>query len=65
MLMRPWLQVANKDGAMPKALADDIMLIVAGKEHASGFAAALDRLHRYIKLIGGSIGHRQKHELLN
>ena len=52
ILVRPWLLLMQDKGIEPRILADDIMIITAGKKMLQRFIRALDETHKYLIAIG-------------
>ena len=48
LLLRPWTYLVKHLGAIPRILADDILIITKAKGHLQTFTAALNATHLYL-----------------
>ena len=54
-IMRPWIMIMREIGTIPRVLADDILILVLGPEHAAKLKQAYDVSHQYLKAMGAQI----------
>ncbi len=52
-MLRPWIMQTRRLGAVPRVLADDILVFAQGDQHEKVFQQAFDNTHAYIAKIGG------------
>ena len=57
LTMKPWMMQckSTSPSIVPKILADDIIVVVHGKDCLDTFVKALDETHEYIKQMGGKL----------
>ena len=54
LLFRPWITIIENLKAVPRILADDIMVTASGYDHETKFHAAFDATNSYIADMGAT-----------
>ena len=60
LMLRPWMSLMEDQGAIPRTLADDLLVITAGANHLRDITAATDDAHTYLTAMGSKVA-TQKH----
>ena len=55
LLFTPWARVVRDAGAMPRALADDLLVTANGDQHESIYKKAFEATLEYVQDIGGKV----------
>ena len=55
LLMVPWTKMVEAAGAIPRVLADDILVITQGPDPITQFKTVFDSTHQYLQDIGAKI----------
>jgi len=61
LLLRPWIFLAKYFGAIPRILADDILIITTAKGHLQSFTATLNATHLYLHNIGARVASNKSY----
>ena len=62
-MFKPWVNMLSAKQAVPRVLADDIMVAAHGPEHLSSFVYAFDLTLAYIQDIGAAIAPQKSYLL--
>ena len=54
-IFKPWVNMIVSSGAVPRVLADDILVAASGDDHKSSFVEAFHATLQYIKDIGATV----------
>lgn len=55
LLLRPWTIAVDTVGAIPRVLADDLMILTSGINHLSKMQEAVNYTHQILQDMGATI----------
>ena len=55
LIMRAWVQMAKAQGATPRVLADDVLIVAKGEDMLKVFARTLNATYEYLQAMGAKI----------